>query len=485
MCKAGQAQAAYELAKSDLALDPTNVWVQREVGWALYHLLRKDSEGGSYDSLLAHFDELLSLDRLTLSDDRMMFDNVLFWVGFYAKMHLQPSSYETPERLSALYSRLKSYRFSPSKGYSILIEGFSRCIGWEEILDFIDWWGLDNFMEEDYQPVETSTGRRIISVAERVYISVSKALLQKNDKDKIEAFLPRLERLEKEHPRMTYPGYFHGKLLLALGSTQEESLKVVIPFAKRKVTEFWVWQLLSDVFSDDHEKQLACLLRAVNSRTQGKFLGKVRIKLAEIYIKRGELDLAKFQIDNVTRTYLSEGWPLPAEVEYWVHQPWIKTVSGRDESPIDYMRITDGILYGDYMEGIAIVTHFDSKSGKTFFVYGHKQRSSQKLNIRVETGDVLKINYTAEGDGRIRVLSASKTQLPSGLDFAKVVSGTVKRWDGNSHAHLHFADGKAFISPKIVEKHHLEDGQRLECTILYDYNRSRNEWSWVVIKINQ
>ena len=35
MCKAGQVQEAYELAKADLELYPTNPWVHREMAWAL------------------------------------------------------------------------------------------------------------------------------------------------------------------------------------------------------------------------------------------------------------------------------------------------------------------------------------------------------------------------------------------------------------------------------------------------------------------
>ena len=43
MCRAGQIQEAYDLAKSDIELNPNDVWAQREMGWALYYLIRKDA----------------------------------------------------------------------------------------------------------------------------------------------------------------------------------------------------------------------------------------------------------------------------------------------------------------------------------------------------------------------------------------------------------------------------------------------------------
>ena len=483
MCKAGQLNEAYELACADFEKGPSNVWVQREVGWALYYLIRKDAEGGDYENLTTHLDEFLSLDQLTIANDSVVYDMVLFWIGYIAKKHFNPSSPDTPVRLTSLFSRLKSYSFSPSKGYSMLIEGFCRFTAWDELLDFIDWWGLDNLMDEDYRKVEISTGQKIISVAERVYISVSKGLLRKNDRGKIESFLPRLEWLEEHHPQMTYPGYFHGKLLLALGRSQEESLKVTISFARRKSSEFWIWQLLSEVFADEADKHLSCLLRAVNCHTQEKYLGKVRMKLADFYTRRGELALAKYQIDVVTRTYLTEGWSLPHEVDYWIHQPWINTVKGIDKAPIDYMAITNDILLEGSAEAIAVVSFFDNKSKKAHIIYGHKQQTSQKLCLRVNQGDVLKINYTSEANGQVRVVSASKSHLPSDLSYAKVVEGKVVKKMGLTHAFLKFNSGSAFISPQITERHQCSNGATLECLIVYDYNRKKDQWSWKVAKI--
>lgn len=484
-CKAGQIQEAYDLAKTDWEANPGNVWTQREMGWALYYLIRKDAENGLYDQLLAHIDELQSLDQLNLTNDAMIFENVIFWIGYFAKKHLPPTGIDTPARLSTLFAKLRGYTFMPSNGYSFILESFIKCIAWQEMLDFFEWWNLKNLRPEDYQPVEIANGRKIMSVAERAYIAKSKALIRKKDLGMIEVFLPEMDELMNNHPEMTFPGFFYGKLLLTLGATSEDALRVIVPFARKKATEFWVWQLLSDVFTNDQEKQLACLLRAVHCRTQENFLVKVRIKLADLFIQRNELSQAKFQIDKVIQCCLLQGYHLPYEIDCWIHQPWINNVVASDESLIDYKSISDKILLDGTEETIAIVTYYDQNSKKSTLVYGYEKQMREKIRFKVGPGVVLKLNYITEADGHMRVLQAGKSSFPTNLNYAKVVQGIIRKRNEWPYAFMHYDSQKAFVSPQTVNKYHVQDGESVKCLIVYDYDKKKNNWNWVVISINR
>ncbi len=484
MCKAGQIQEAYELAKADMEQFPTDPWVHREVAWALNYLMKVDADTNNFQSLIAHFDELKALDLLSIPADNILYDNVLFKIAGFVKHHAAPTDVDTPAKLSTLFIKLKEYTFEPSKGYSFLLQSVIKCGTWAEMADFIDWWNLDNLTQEDYTTFKMENGKQIMSVAERAYIAQSKALLLLNDLGRIEEFLPKLDDLMNAHPEMTYPGYFYGKLLLSLGSTPDEALKVIVPFARKKATEFWVWQLLSDVFTNEPDKQLACLLRAVHCRTQENFLGKVRIKLATLYIQRNMLDYAKFQIDKVTQCYLSQGWHVPYEIDCWIHQPWINSVSPNQGNPIDFQNITNDILCEGTEEAIAIVTFVDQKAQKTHMVYGHEKRMSQKLRFKVGPGAVLKINYIIDGDGRPKILNAGKTPFPSDLSYAKVVEGTIKKRTEWNFAFLHSDNMKCFVPPSVVSKYGVSDGQTLKCLIVYDYDKSKSAWNWICLSIN-
>lgn len=478
LCKSGQVLDAYNQAIADLKQEKP--WAKLTTGKALYYFIRKDAEEGCYEQLIAHLDEMLSLEQLTPDNE-----NTIFWIGYFAKKHLTPTGFDTPTKLSALFSRLKNFTFTSGKAYSALLEGFIRCDAWQELADFFDWWNLENLTNDDYKPVEISKGRKIMSVAERAFIAKSKALLRQNDLGRIEEFLPQMDTLMNEHPEMIYPGYFYGKLLLSLGSTPEDALKVIVPFAKRKSTEFWVWQLLSDVFINDQDKQLACLIRAVHCRTQENFLGKVRIKLASLYIQRNQLDLAKFQIDKVTQCYLPQGWHLPYEVDCWIHQPWINTVNSSDKTPFDYMAITDDILGEKTEEAIAVVTSFNYYNPYVTMVYGLGKRMSQSLHIKVEVGTILKLNFVIESNGKQRVLHAKKCKYPLDLDYAKVVEGIIKRKSEWPYAFLHYRGETAFVAPPVANKYKVKEGETVKCLIVYDFDNKKNSWNWVVINVNR
>lgn len=486
MCRAGQIQEAYNIAIEDFENEPQNVWSHREVGWALYYMIKADADAGNYDELVEHFNKLKSLELLTIEQDNMIFDNVLFSIGRYIRNNVFLNDQSAPSRLSGIFSLLKDYQFNPSKGYSYLLQNHLKFVDfWNEILDFFEWWNLDNLTQEDYVPFENQRGQRMMTLAERAYIAQSKALLRQNDLGRIEEFLPKLDNLMNEHPEMTYPGYFYGKLLLSLGDNEDEALKVVVPFARKKSTEFWVWQLLSDVFAHDQEKRLACLLRAVNCRTQETFLGKVRIKLADYYVRNQQYDKARFHIDKVTRCYVEQGWKLPNEIDYWMHEPWLNSTAPNHETGMDYKTITDAILCEGTEEAIAIVTYFDPQSKRVSMVYGWQKRLSQKLRIKVGTGAILKINYVMGADGKPKVLNAVKGTFSNNLQYAKVVQGTISKRDDKPFAFLKTGSQDLFIPPNTVHKYHIINGDAVKALAVYDYNNKKDSWNWVCLSINK
>ena len=461
-------------------------YIQQQAGWALYYLIKADADAGKYDSLVTHLDKLKSLDQLTMEQDRIIFDNMLFAVCKYIKNNVFLNDPSAPSKLSAIFSILKDYDFNPSRGYSYLLQIHLKFVDfWNEIVDFFEWWNLDKLTQEDYTPFENQKGQKMMTLAERAFIANSKALLKLKDLGRIEEFLPKLDALMNAHLEMTYPGYFYGKLLLSLGNNEEEALKVVIPFARKKLTEFWVWQLLSDVFSHNQEKQLACLLRAVNCKTKETFLGKVRIKLAKLYMTKQQYDKARFHIDKVTRCYVEQGWKLPPEINNWMHEQWLNRTQPNGNEDVDYMAITNTILCEGTEEAIAIVTYFDQQSKRVSMIYGYQKRLSQKLRIKVGPGAVLKINYIIEAEGKPKILNAVKGNFPNDLQYAEVVQGIVDKRDDKPFAFLKVGTQRYFIPPNTVQKFHVGNGETLKALAVYDYDKKKDSWNWVCISINK
>ena len=109
-----------------------------------------------------------------------------------------------------------------------------------------------------------------MALAEQVYIAYAKHLLPQRDmqgnvyfnREKAEEFLPLLEALGEKYPNYQYPPYFQAKLLLALGD-HEDVLSALIPFARKKQNDFWVWEVLAEAVEQDPEKVFSCHCRAL------------------------------------------------------------------------------------------------------------------------------------------------------------------------------------------------------------------------------
>lgn len=482
-CKAGEISEAYDIAMQDLYNAPGNVWAQREVGWALYYLIKSDVESNNKEQLFEHLNVLQQLNMLTTANDSMIYENVLWKLAEFIK-NLQP---ENLQSISELFDVIKNFSFVPSKPYSLLLQSALKFDGWNLMDEFIEWWNFDNLSSEDYQQFQMTNGKKLMSLAERTHIAYAKALLKQRELTKIEAYIPVIEELMESHPDMMYPGYFCGKLLLSLGAERQDALAKVIPFVKKKINEFWAWQLLSEIYKDDNVKELACLLRAVHCKTQEAFIGKVRIKLADKYLRQGDKARAKFHIDKVSKCYLEQGWRFPVDLQTLVSQPWLQTVQADGTDSIDYISITDDILYGECQECYAVISYLDLQSKRASLIYGMQKKTMTKFGswkLRINEGDILKIKYTSDGDD-IKVISATKADNNTELDYVKKVNGNIDKRDTNPFAFLRSSSLNCFVSPNLVQKKQLSNGDTVEAIIVYDFNKKKNEWNWSCLSINK
>lgn len=149
------------------------------------------------------------------------------------------------------------------------------------------------------------------------------------------------------------------------------------------------------------------------------------------------------------------------------------------------MDITDSILYGKTEEAVAVVTYFDPEGQRTYMVYGLKKKKTQKLRVRVNPGDVLKIKYTMVQSGGMKIIDVIRCQLPSDLNYAKKVYGTIQKVGNKNVASLLCGNIKAHISPNLVSKYRIANGDNVESLIVYDYDKKKDSWSWVSITINK
>ena len=484
MCKAGQMEEAYGLAKADYEAAPQNVWSQREVGWVLYYMLKHDVEKKERRAFYNHLEELVGLDLLTMQTDALIFDNVVWKLVELIKQI--PS--ERTDEIERIYTLLCKYTFAPSAGYSALLKQMLGFDTWNRLVEFFEWWNMDNLMPEDYHPFQMENGRKVMSLAEQVYIAYSKALLRLNDKEKIQEFVPKIEKLMEDYPDMMYPGYFCGKLQLAMGAERETALDIIMPFVRKKKTEFWVWQLLYELYRGEPDIQLACLLRAVHCKVQETFLGKVRMKLICIYVQRKDYPRAKYHLDQVVRCYMRQGWHLPYEVQNWMKEPWVNFTQTDSSDGIDYKRYTDAILARGTNLSIAIVTYVDYAKKRAFLVYEEKKRANVSLSdlgVKVKEGTLLELQWLSGTDGGIVVAGAKLVdkQVLKGVSYIQLIKGKISKRENNQFAFVKKDNVQCYIRPITVQKQQLEDNDDVSVLAVLDYNKKKECWNWSCVSL--
>lgn len=469
MCRQGDVEGAFKAAKEDWMASPTDVWNQRKMGWVLYYLIKDDVVGHRTEALHDHVEVLCALEAITPQDDAVLWDCCLWKLAAYVKSLTVGMEGEA----TWLFSQMHHCQFLPSKAYSCFLHAHLHLTAWGGLTDFVEWWNLANLMPEDFVPYAIPGGRTLMSLAEQAHITYAKALLRRGDRERMSQFLPVLERLASEHSEMAYPGYYCGKLLMAMGENRERVLDALLPFVRERKREFWAWQLLAEVYVDEPSMRLACLLRAVHCKTQETFLGRVRQELASLYVASGDVARAKHHLDCVAVCYCQQRWHLPAEAQDMLRYVSARTRETDGSDSIDYRPMTDALLLRGCPESLAVVTWVDAKAHRAALVYGFKKRAAMGLKSidgRVEEGTLLRVREYPEGDKHSGVCTAAVVQDDefSEQSYLKRLRGVLKVPEGKTFGFMKSHGINCFVKPELLSRHHLTGGEGVTLLAVLD-----------------
>ncbi len=492
--KAGKLDEAQSMAQEDIEQNPEDIWNKRSIAWVYYEFLKRNANPEKFDNFKNYLEKLKTLDLP--EDEKMVFDTSAFQIG---KLVFAFQNNETVDysKINEIYELVKNFHFSKSsEAYSFLYKAFHKGYkNWSKYLDFADWWNFENFRPEDYLKEEFN-GRKIMAIAEQAYIAYSKKLLEGEaidsfgqkrtvDKEKIRTFLPKLDKIIEDHPEYQYPPYFKAKLLLALGD-DENILSSFLPFAKQKRNDFWVWEVMAEIFPDDKEIQFACYCKALSLKTPEDFLVKLRQTFAGMLVERQMYNEAKTEIQKVISTREKHDWKLPNQITQWIEQDWYKSATPKEDNKdlySQYVKKAEEILFQDIPEEIIAVEFVNENKNILNFV-----KNKQKFGFfnysgqldKPQIGDILKVRFNGEGqDGFYKIRSAKKAEPNLTSDAIRDYEGTLKVI---SPQNFGFADD-VFIEPKLIQDNNLKDGQTLTGKAILSFNKKKNEWGWKAIEI--
>ena len=501
--KSGDLEKALELAIKDHDERPDDIWSKRALSWVYYDLLVQSMENTDLEAFYLQLDNIRALD---LPESENMFYDSISWKIGKLIYNLGTDDASNLSILHKIFDKMVNLSFSKgTEAYSFLLKAFLTKGGnWTKLDELIEWWGLENFTPEDYNAQEYN-GKAMMALAERAYIAYCKKLLEGKtkednfanifaipggpvreiDKEKIKSFLPQLDELIEERPEYMYPGFYKAKLLLAIGD-KENVLTSFLPFAKKKQRDFWVWDVLADVFSEDKEKYIACLCKALSCVATDDFLVKIRGKLFKVLIELKKFDEARFELDRIIAIKKEKGWKVSPVHSKYLDEAWYadaKELNSNADYYAMHLHLAEEILFSNLDEEIAVVEFVQQKRKIINFVMAGEQYGFCKYHglNDVQIGDVLEVRFTEHtADGFYKVATMKKTDLDEVEGLLKKENGSLEIKEGSQFG---FANN-IFVSPPLIKHHSLSNGDDISGKAAYSYNKKNNSWGWKMISID-
>lgn len=479
------------MALQDFEKDPENLWNKRALSWVYYDLLKKHAEEHNYASFIETLEKVKEMAMP--ADEKMFFEN-LAWPLSTMFRFLAKENTKDYGKISSLYRLTKEFHIPrPAKPFSVLYAAIHKAYkDFVQYTEVIDDMGIENLLSEDFEEEEYN-GKKNMSLAEQVYIAYAKHLAEGKpidpygnrqiDVQKIKEFLPLLDELIDKYPDYLYPPYFKAKLLLKLGA--EDIMSSFLPFARKKKGEYWVWQLLAEIYKDKPEIVFASYCKALSLRSKDDFLVKIRQSFAGLLIQQKMYSEAKTELERILAVKTAMQTRIPNEVQMWIASDWYKTTEKRNDNFSLYNHYApqaEELLFADIPEETVVVEFVNrdrkilnfvkDQDKKGFFKYDRLLRDPQ-------IGDVLKVRFRENpSEGRYMVYTVKKGN-PEECNALTIVNGDLRIIP----AGIGFIDD-VFVDKSVIAKFNLTNAQQINGKAILSFNKTKNQWGWKLISIS-
>lgn len=382
--KAGQLDAAYEMANSLVEVAPDNIWNTNALAWCLYEMIKRAVSQNDFSNAQAYLGRLESLpmsrfdtilpncikaarqmsfperkvileakekskagDHLaamalyreavtSFPEDADLATNFAFELQKEAKFLFEAVQVDVRKvrKVLAEYIRLKNER--PSILHSNFLRYAVKIIDAEEfnLIAFLKLWDLKHLRTDDFKPYEVE-GRAYPSLAEKVIQKSGKLILEKRWASEIDYFLPYLDIAINRFPENIWLPYYKAKML-HLVSRDAEAVQFLIPIVKQKIGEYWTWSLLGDLLLEtEREVAISCYCKAILCGGEDRFLSNVRLKLADVLIQNSSWAEAKFEVAMVIKIKEKEKLHVADHLRGLEHKDWFKNAHEKKDN-LDY-----------------------------------------------------------------------------------------------------------------------------------------------------
>ncbi|MFN4000341.1 DUF7017 domain-containing protein [Algoriphagus sp.] len=523
---------AARMSRTDLETNPTDIWLKRSHAWSLYYMIKKHVQAGQseqarlfyteFESLqmpedetliyerMAYFKQVLSANYISAKQliqegrfeeafdlhatDQETKPEQMAWAMYYLLRHLNKS--KNPDK-QVLLSRMEIFRqrVVPQKllVYKLLMQEFIKLppAFWDHgsLSTHLEFLGLFDTLDEDDFEKQEYEGQKIISLAERLHIGYSKALIrEKASKEKVETYLQEVVEPNLEpHRGMLYVPYFKAKLLLEIGD-REEGMQAFLPFARRKQGEFWVWQVFAEYYQQDPQRYLSCLCKALSCRVKPEFLSNIKERLIAHLIQTEKFDWAKSELIQLVRLREQQSWGLRSSHREMLESTWF--TSAREiplkDQYLSYLGPAEQLLGSATADKssqvlLVLVDYVNPEKSIVNFVTAAKKKGFGKFDPLPEVGEIYSLKGKGSGDGFYKIESLQKAvDAERTMDhLKKIVKGKLRKNQGQAFG---FVSG-TFVPPGLIQEHQLHVDDSLEGVAVFGPVKGKEEWAWRMVKL--
>lgn len=471
----GDLDGAYNMATIDFNNDPNNIWAKRSLAWCIYSQLK---ENNKYENRILFFEKLRELSKIDLpSDESMITNNVIFLINKFI-YNIYSTKKVSSKLCDNLFESINTITFDkPSDIYSSLFKYFLYLKNeWDNFGCMCKWWGFENFQSKDYSIPEGSS----LSLVERAIIAYSKSILnniESTPTDTLNNFIKFLNNLIINHTEYKYALYFKAKLLSATGK-KDEAINTIIPFLKKMINEFWVWDFLGDNTSNPDLK-FSCYARAICCKSKEEMLIKVKEKFLFILIQHKEYDLAKSICNEVIQTRTKNSWNISNDLRKIVNSSWFNTSSPINDIKRYLTKFTEAaneFIYHDTPQHPILITYINKDKQIANFITKNKKSGFFNYN---KFSKQSKIECNSTYYIRTDNIEENKpTIIISLIETEDNIDELVIKFQGILKKNI---KGFGFINDIFIPQpllSNFNNGDNISGKAVLSYNKSKDSWGW-------
>lgn len=239
-------------------------------------------------------------------------------------------------------------------------------------------WGLENLRPEDYDPYISDDGNSYPSLAERVIQHASKDSFTNDAYDELIYLLPYINDCINRYPDNIWLKLSKARALMATNQS-EEAFSYALEVVKNKVNDYWAWELLGDIHqSNSLNLAISCYCKALLCSKDINFVGKVKIKLADLLSKKGLNSEAKLEVDQLFNFRSENNQKVPESAEILMRSSWYQgaiSCKSNHQLYLDKAPYAEELIYRDLPWMNAVL-------GDTYFIDEKKERAKRKLYVQ-------------------------------------------------------------------------------------------------------